>query len=227
MAIRRRRKDDHHPENLDRWLISYADFMTLMFTFFVALYALSSMDLTKMEQFTLSLRQVFKVIDDPIKLHYTKTEKSMTEDLKAVLANDENVAVNNEPRGIVITFSDTALFTSGAADVRPEADSVLGRIAEKLKTMPGRVYIEGHTDNVPISGGRFGSNWELSAARASGVLHAFVAKGLDPYRFTISGYGEYRPVASNESPEGRAKNRRVELVLMPPDKTPNQERMVY
>lgn len=221
MAIRRRRKDDHHPENLDRWLISYADFMTLMFTFFVALYALSSMDIVKLEKFSLSLRQVFKVIDDPIMLHHTRSEKSVAEELKAVLKNEENIAVNNEPRGIVITFSDSALFTSGSADVKSQADDVLGRIAEKLKTMPGRVFIEGHTDNVPISGGRFSSNWELSAARASSVLHAFVGKGLDPYRFTISGYGEYRPVATNETTEGRGKNRRVELVLMPPDKAPN------
>ncbi|NLI30123.1 MAG: OmpA family protein [Nitrospiraceae bacterium] len=217
MRIRRRRKDSDHPENLDRWLISYADFMTLMFTFFVALYALSSMDHTKLEKFSLSLRQVFKVIDDPIKLHYTKTEKSIAEELKAVLKNEDNIAVNNEQRGIVITFSDTALFTSGSADVRPEADGVLSRIADKLKTTPGRVFIEGHTDNVPISSGRFHSNWELSAARASSVLHALVGKGLDPHRFTISGYGEYRPLSSNETPEGRAQNRRVELVVMPPD----------
>lgn len=222
MGIRRRRKDEHHPENLDRWLISYADFITLMFTFFVALYALSSMDIAKVEQFTLSLRQVFKVIDDPIKLHPSVSSKTVTDDFRAILKNDENISVNNEPRGIVITFADTALFTSGAADIRPEANDVLGRVAEKLKTMPGRVFIEGHTDNVPISGGRFGSNWELSAARAASVLHTFVGKGLDPYRFTISGYGEYRPVTSNDTPEGRGKNRRVELVLMPPDQTPNQ-----
>lgn len=222
MGIRRRRKDEHHPENLDRWLISYADFITLMFTFFVALYALSSMDIAKVEQFTLSLRQVFKVIDDPIKLHPSVSSKTVTDDFRAILKNDENISVNNEPRGIVITFADTALFTSGAADIRSEANDVLGRVAEKLKTMPGRVFIEGHTDNVPISGGRFGSNWELSAARAASVLHTFVGKGLDPYRFTISGYGEYRPVTSNDTPEGRGKNRRVELVLMPPDQTPNQ-----
>lgn len=218
MRMRKRKTDDHNPEHLDRWLISYADFITLMFTFFVALYALSSMDVVKVEKFTLSLRQVFKVIDDPIKLHYTKTERSVTEELKAVLKNEDNIAVNNEPRGIVITFSDNALFSSGSADIRPEAMDILGSIADKLKQMPGRLYIEGHTDNVPIgTGGRFRSNWELSSARASSVLHTFVDKGLDSYRFTISGYGEYRPLAPNDTPEGRGKNRRVELVLMPPD----------
>ncbi len=219
MRMRRKRgNDDDNPEHLDRWLISYADFITLMFTFFVALYALSSMDVVKMEQFSFSLRQVFKVIDDPIKLHKPKTDRSVTEDLKAVLKNEESIAVNNEPRGVVITFADNALFASGSADIRPEAMDVLGRIADKLREMPGRLYVEGHTDNVPISpGGRFRSNWELSAARASSVLHAFADKGLDPYRFTISGYGEYRPLAKNDTPEDRAKNRRVELVLMPPD----------
>lgn len=215
---RRRRHDDHNPEHLDRWLISYADFITLMFTFFVALYALSSMDVVKMEKFTLSLRQVFKVIEDPIPLHQPKVDRKASEDLKNLLKNEENVAVNNEPRGVVITFSDNALFASGSADIRPEAMDVLGRIADKLKGMTGRLFIEGHTDNIPLGpGGRFRSNWELSAARASSVLHAFAEKGLDPYRFTISGYGEFRPVASNDTPEGRGKNRRVELVLMPPD----------
>ncbi|HMK42521.1 MAG TPA: OmpA family protein [Dissulfurispiraceae bacterium] len=218
MRVRRHRRDDEDPEHLDRWLISYADFITLMFTFFVALYALSSMDLAKMERFSLSLRQVFKVMDDPIPLHRPKAERSLVaSEIRSALKNEENVSVNSEPRGIVITFADNALFPSGSATIRPEATGMLDRIAEKLKAMPGRLFIEGHTDNVPISSGKFTSNWELSAARAAAVLHALTQKGLDPNRFTISGYGEFRPVAMNDTPEGKAKNRRVELVLMPPD----------
>jgi len=219
MKMRKRRSQGHHPENLDRWLISYADFITLMFTFFVALYALSSMDHQKLEKFSLSLRQVFQIIEDPIKLHQSQAEQSVMESLKLLLKNESNISVNSEPRGIVITFSDSALFSSGSAEIKSEADIVLSRIADKLKTTPGRIFIEGHTDNMPISTGKFRSNWELSAARASSVLHALVAKGLDPYRFTISGYGEYRPRASNSTAEGRAQNRRVELVIMPPDST--------
>ncbi|MCL4490641.1 MAG: OmpA family protein [Nitrospirae bacterium] len=209
--MRRRQKEEEH-DNTDRWLISYADFITLMFTFFAALYALSSMDTAKMEKFSGSLRQSFKIIEQPIPL-YEEKNKAIVEDVQKVIKGAEGVSVRSEPRGVVVTFSDAALFASGSAEIKPEAFGVLEKMSKFVNTMPKRITIEGHTDNVPVSGGKYSSNWELSTGRAASILHFFIAKGLDPNRFSIAGYAEYRPVAVNDTEEGRKKNRRVELVI--------------
>ncbi|MGB9711413.1 MAG: OmpA/MotB family protein [Thermodesulfovibrio sp.] len=209
----RKRNNNNEEENIHRWLISYSDFLTLLFTFFVALYALSSVDITKAEKMTSSLRKVFKVIDEPISFEEDRN-KAIIEDLKKLLNDISGINIKSDARGVVITLPDTLLFSSGSAELKPEATEALTRIAEKLKEIPGKVAIEGHTDNVPISSSVYRSNWELSAARASSVLHFLLQKGLNPDRFMIAGYGEYRPVASNDTEEGRAKNRRVELIIL-------------
>lgn len=210
--MRRRHKKEEEHDNADRWLISYADFITLMFTFFVALYALSTLDKTKAEKFSGSLKQAFKIIEEPIPVN-DRAEKALVRDIKKDIQGVEGITVKKEPRGVVITFSDAALFTSGSADIKHEAFNVLGKLVKVIYTVPGRIGIEGHTDNVPISSGKYASNWELSTARAASVLHFFITKGVDPNKFSIAGYGEYRPVASNDSEGGKAKNRRVEMVI--------------
>src|SRR5271157_184088 len=168
--MRTRRHSEEENENSDRWLISYADFITLLFTFFVALYALSSVDIKKMEQFSGSLNQTFKVIDKPIALMDTK-KSMLIDDIKKVTADLKGVTVKNEPRGVVITFSDAVLFASGSADVKTEVHAVLAELSKLLFTTPGRIIIEGHTDNVPMASSKYASNWELSAARAASMLH--------------------------------------------------------
>lgn len=210
--MRRRHKKEEEHENVERWLISYADFITLMFTFFAALYALSSMDKAKIEKFSGSLREVFKVIEEPIPLYEEKT-KALMEDLRNSIKDVAGVSVKTDPRGVVVMFSDAVLFASGSAEIKQEALGVLEKLSKSLNTAPGRIIIEGHTDNVPISAGKYTSNWELSTARAASVLHFLITKGVDPNRFSIAGYAEYRPLASNETEDGRAKNRRVELVI--------------
>lgn len=211
--MRQRKRNNNEEENIHRWLISYSDFLTLLFTFFVALYALSTVDITKAEKMTTSLRKVFKVIDEPISFEEDRN-KAIIEDLRKLLNDISGINIKSDARGVVITFPDALLFSSGSAELKPEAYDALTRIAEKLKEIPGKVAIEGHTDNVPISSSIYKSNWELSAARASSVLHFLLQKGLNPDRFMIAGYGEYRPVASNDTEEGRAKNRRVELIIL-------------
>jgi chemotaxis protein MotB len=210
--LKKRRKLHYERPSHERWLISYADFITLMFTFFAALYALSSVDKAKVESFSGSLRQAFKVMEEPIPLLEEKT-KALLQDISKNIQGVEGVSVKTDPRGVVVTFSDAVLFASGSAEVKKEAFDVLERLSKTLNTVPGRIIIEGHTDNVPLSGGKYTSNWELSTARAASVLHFFITKGVDPNRFAIAGYGEYRPMASNETEDGRAKNRRVELVI--------------
>ncbi len=211
--MRQKKKNNNEEDNIHRWLISYSDFLTLLFTFFVALYALSTVDITKAEKMTTSLRKVFKVIDEPISFEEDRN-KAIIEDLRKLLNDISGIKIRSDARGVVITFPDALLFSSGSAELKPEAYDALTRIAEKLKEIPGKVAIEGHTDNVPISSSIYKSNWELSAARASSVLHFLLQKGLNPDRFIIAGYGEYRPVASNDTEDGRSKNRRVELIIL-------------
>ncbi|HTZ17893.1 MAG TPA: OmpA family protein [Dissulfurispiraceae bacterium] len=212
--MKKGRKIEEEKDQLDRWLISYADFLTLMFTFFAALYALSTVDKEKIGQFSVSLRQAFNVIERPIPGLGENIRPLMMEVNKSV-ANVEGINVKSDPRGVVITLSNDTAFKSGSADITGKMASALDSLSEVLKKHPGRIIIEGHTDNVPVSGGQFKSNWELSAARASSVLHLFMQQGVDPNRFIIAGYGEYRPLTSNNTAEGRAENRRVEIVVAP------------
>lgn len=212
--MRLKKKNNNEEENIHRWLISYSDFLTLLFTFFVALYALSNIDIMKAAQMTSSLRQVFKVIDEPISFEEDRN-KAIIEDLRKLLNDISGITIKSDARGVVITLPDSLLFDSGSAYLKPESKEALTRISDKLKEIPGKVAIEGHTDNVPLSSSSiYKSNWELSAARASSVLHFLLQRGLAPDRFLIAGYGEYRPVSDNETEEGRAKNRRVELIIL-------------
>ncbi|MEN2985653.1 MAG: OmpA family protein [Thermodesulfovibrionaceae bacterium] len=210
----KKRNNSEDQENLHRWLISYSDFLTLLFTFFVALYALSTLDILKAEKFTASLRKVFKVIDEPISFEEDRM-RVIIEDLRKLLEDISDINIKTDVRGVVITLPDKLLFDSGSAQLKPQAKELLLQIAEKLKEIPGKISIEGHTDNMPlVSNSIYKSNWELSAARASSVLHFLISQGLSPDRFLIAGYGEYRPIADNETGEGRAKNRRVEIVIL-------------
>ncbi|MBN2653644.1 MAG: OmpA family protein [Nitrospirae bacterium] len=210
MRSRRKREEEH--ENHERWLVSYADFITLMFTFFVALYALSSLDQGKAQKFTSSLKQAFKVIDDPIPLHDTRS-KEMVELLRGVISQTSGITVKEEPRGVVITFSDGVLFKSGSAEVKKDILPVLKELSEKFRDINGHFIVEGHTDNLPIASDKYPSNWELSAARAGSVVAHLVSIGIDPERFSVAGYAEYRALESNLTEEGRARNRRVEIVV--------------
>ncbi|MFP4472415.1 MAG: flagellar motor protein MotB [Candidatus Omnitrophota bacterium] len=147
-----------------------------------------------------------------------RAQQELQSRLKGEIA-DRNVKVEMMDRGLVITFLAEVLFNSGKAVLRDEALSTLDKVARVLKTTVEqmRVGVEGHTDNVPITHSKWESNWELSTARALSVLHYLVGEHtIDPHRLSATGYGEYHPVASNATPEGRQKNRRVEIVILPP-----------
>lgn len=207
----REREEEEH-ENTERWLISYSDFLTLLFTFFVALYALSVIDQNKAESFSESLRQVFRVIDDPIKIEREKSQ--LVKELETLLKDFQGTFVKEEYRGTVITLPDSLLFDSGSAELKPQSKEILTKLAEKLKGMPNKISVEGHTDNVPIRSDKIRSNWELSTLRALSVVHFLIETGISPDRLSATGYGEYRNIADNNTAEGRAKNRRVEIVLL-------------
>jgi chemotaxis protein MotB len=159
------------------------------------------------------------------KISKLKSELSNLEQAKAELEDrlkteikDNQVNVQMEDKGLVITFVAEVLFDSGKADLRKESLSILDKVAGVLKTTVKdlNVGIEGHTDNVPIKFSGWKSNWELSTARALSVLHYMVDQHtVDPARLSAIGYGEYRPIADNATKEGRQKNRRVEIVVIP------------
>jgi chemotaxis protein MotB len=203
-------------EDVHRWLLSYADFITLIFTFFVALYAMSTLEIRKAQEFALSLKQVFRVIDLPVDLYATSAQKTIIYDIKSVTQDIEGVNVRIDARGAVISLAASTLFASGSAEINPVSIPMLESIAKLIAGQPGQIIIEGHTDNVPVSRGPYKSNWELSGARASSVLHLLVAKGGDPKRYTFAGYADFKPVATNETAEGRAVNRRVEIIITKP-----------
>ncbi len=136
--------------------------------------------------------------------------------VKAIKAEgmEQKVRVLETGKGVVIRFRDDVLFESGSAELRPEAAPVIRRIADVLRSLEAyQLLVEGYADTQPISTARFPSNWELSAARALSVVRAFIATGVRPEDLAAIGYGEYHPVASNDTPAGRAENRRVEIVV--------------
>ncbi len=214
-------------ENVERWMVSYADFVTLLFCFFTAMYAISNVDTNKLEQFASSMKSAFNedeqgkefsVIADVQVIPSTDLETET--DVRAILdtiikESDGSIDVKRDKRGVVIAVADKMLYTSGSAELKDDAVDFLDQIVQAIIEFPNMVRIEGHTDNIPIHTKAFSSNWELSASRAINVAKYFVTKhGIDPGRITATGYAEFKPVTTNESPEGRAKNRRVDIVLL-------------
>ena len=137
-------------------------------------------------------------------------EKQLAE---AVQAHDADVSV--DPRGLVVSMPDDAAFPVGSTDVSPAALGMIDKIAETVRTVPNSIRIEGHTDDVPIRTSRYESNWELSTARASAVVEYLVrTTGLAPERLSAAGYGEFHPRVPNDTPENRAANRRIDIVIL-------------
>lgn len=188
-----------------------------------------SSDVEKISELESKLSETEKEVQiKQSELEELKKIKALLENrLKQEIAN-KDVSLNLTNRGIVITLISDILFDSGKADIKPEAYPVLDKVAYILtnKIADRNIGIEGHTDNQPIKYSGWKSNWELSLARAVNVLHYLEEKGVPPNRLTAIGYGEYKPIASNDTPEGRKKNRRVEIVILPelqkvqPDTTP-------
>jgi len=222
--MRRKRKIEE-PENADRWVVSYADFITLLFALFTTLYAISHVDLGKLERFTGSMRSAFKVSGieavssnvivgiKPVNYVDVGLEKDLQEAFNkfGIL---EGIVISRDQRGVILSFSDALLFESGSADLRKEARPFLATAAALIKRSQRLVSIEGHTDNLPLRSTRYASNLELSTARASRTYSFLLDEEVvNPERLSASGYGEYRPAASNASLEGRTRNRRVDIVF--------------
>ena len=221
-----RKKHEEH-ENHERWLVSYADFITLLFAFFVTMYSTSSVNEGKYRAMSDSTQAAFnpssqtaKKIEVGPKLSSGNRPKGKVEYIAAIKSvmkdfeQSKKLVVFQSSKGIVIRITDTALFDSGNAEIKSEATEAIDNLAGVLSTIRKDIQIEGHTDNIPISSPIYPSNWELSSSRATSIVRRFVDMGLEPSRLTAIGYGEYRPIAENDTIEGRSKNRRVEIVVL-------------
>lgn len=245
---RRRRRGAQ--ENHDRWLITYADLITLLMIFFVILYAMSQVDVQKYEtlarQLSLQFRDADSLLEkgsslldgnvNPEKFETppppapktetedaaAKKERKLQDLLKIIQQYVKDNRLNNEvfvedtPKGIAIRLSDRFLFDLGRANLKAPALPVLDRLSSLFAKLETTVSVQGHTDNLALqAGASFRDNWELSAARALSVLRYFVdEKKLEEHKFEVAGYADTRPIASNDSEDGRQKNRRVEILVL-------------
>lgn len=286
----RRKKRQEEEENHERWLVSYADFITLLFAFFVVMYAISSLNEGKYRVLSATLTDVFKdrsttnrgtpagtevggalvelpemamdpgvipgqdpgkqidreraqVPDEAGKSSNEAEVKPKTEDAepqevadKALtqdtganqlaalaealrqslgdLVTDGLAQVNFDQRWVEVNLDSKILFDSAQANLHQDALRALAAMSRVLRVVPNEINVEGHTDNIPISTRDYPSNWELSSARAASVVHYMARQGLDPARLAAIGMGENRPLTTNNTPEGRATNRRVRLLIM-------------
>lgn len=239
-----RRKPEEEHDNHERWLVSYADFITLLFAFFVVMYALSSVNEGKYRILSDSMATAFRnvqintssplpvVIPPPISLPQKasavpKAQEAMKQkqrdkmrnvakdilEVMAPLIEQGKVRVIETSRGVTIEINDSVLFSPGQALLQPPLVKAMQGIADVLVPTEFPITIEGHTDNVPIKTAQFPSNWELSAVRATTVLRLFADAGVDAGRLTAIGYADTRPVEPNVLADGRARNRRVTILI--------------
>lgn len=245
-----RRKRKSH-ENQERWLVSYADFITLLFAFFVVMFAASQADKGKAQQVSDSVKKALEgdkmsamiaailggtvgdtgkgnaMLRGPGGAYKAPEErkeqplaelvpslKVLSEELKKDIESGQ-IQISVQPRGLVVSFNQAALFPSGEDVISPAAYEGLEKVAAAINKIPNPVRLEGHTDSVPIRTPRFRSNWELSAARSIALLELLSTRfGVSRQRMSIAGYADSAPVAPNETEEGRARNRRADIVIL-------------
>jgi chemotaxis protein MotB len=255
-----RRKRTHHV-NHERWLVSYADFITLLFAFFVVLYASSQVDQRKVGKLAMAIQVAFQELgvfpasttrvpvnlEEPMPFNTVQAIESakrsaelghvaaspldsasssgqeaslsaLQEELQQALRNEismRTVALHRESEGLVISLREFGFFDSGSAALKSSAMPALDRIASILAIRTFRLRIEGHTDNVPIHTAQMPSNWELSTARSTELVRLLITRyGYGPERLSAAGYAQYHPIASNATAQGRAQNRRVDVVIL-------------
>lgn len=232
----RRRRTDEKPEGLDRWLLTYADMITLLMAFFIMVYSMSVLNTSKFREAAISIRSGFGGSDSAESASTITFKPSRVGEetagvawktLKPVVdfidsnSHGRDVTIGEDERGIVITMSsDALLFDPGSAQIKSKAQPFLDKIAQMLKSTKNEVRVEGHTCDLPPRSTLYGSNWELSTARATGILRYLVeTHALPDSRFSAAGYASMRPVAGKNPAANRAKNRRVEIIIVRPEIT--------
>ncbi len=239
---RKRYQDERESDNHDRWLVSYADFITLLFAFFVVMYALSSVNEGKYRVLSNSLVTAFGRVQTapikgeppaslslprglpPLKPHNSEALRREKEQLTGVardllkvmapLVEQGKVRVTQSGRGVNVEINASVLFAQGDARLSEASSQALRAVAAVLKDDDHAIQVEGHTDSVPIKNALFPSNWELSAVRASSVVRLFIDTGIAENRLVAVGHGPTRPVGPNDTVDGRMRNRRVAVMIL-------------
>ena len=235
--MKRRRGTDRRRPSHERWLVSYADFITLLFAFFVVMYSAAQLDKRRAGKLATAIQTAFQQygslppkpaetgglapVGDPGTLPVGNTDENEFRLLRARVQQtmapeiaSGDVAVRETGDGLIVSLREVGFFETGSADIRASSLPAFERLADLLRESTSDIRIEGHTDNVPIHNAHFSSNWDLSTARATTTIRLLIVKyGFDPKRLSAAGYGEYRPLATNLTPEGRAMNRRVDVVI--------------
>ena len=208
----------------DRYLITYADLITLLLGLFILLYTASNLDVQKYEKMVNAIGNVFggptqtiKVIPDS-EVPITPPLGNLRSEINSLIEKNNyssSIKLEENARGVTIHILEDIVFPSGSAELKKSSKIVLQQLAAIIRKLPNDIRIEGHTDNVPISTSQFPSNWHLSVARAlSTAYYLMKDEGLDPEKLSIVGYSEYKPIEANESDIGRATNRRVDIIII-------------
>ena len=247
---KRRKRGIVENDNVDRWLVSYADFITLLFAFFVVMYAISSVNDGKYRVLSDTLVEAFKTppkavtpiqigkpvetqmpaaqnnvgVPKPIRVEPPKAEEPPQHHMIQIanrikrnlqpLIDKQFIKVTSNKLWVEVEINTSILYSSGSAELEVEAYEPLKKLAGMLARLPNYIDVEGYTDNLPINNAVYPSNWELSAARAASVVQMFIKNGVDPDHLSVIGYGQYRPIAKNDTVEGRRQNRRVRVVIL-------------
>lgn len=239
MARKKKKQQDEFTG--DEWLATYSDTITLLLTFFILLYSMSSLDNEKLKTLSEAFKSVMNGESGTTIMEYdlyngevpliggeadieeiideAKIDQNQmyNEVKKFVDENNLNEVVDiiDSERGVVIQLRDSILFETSSSSLRQDSKEILGKINSLIESLPNYILVEGHTDNRPIKTSEFPSNWELSADRAVNVVRYFVeSMGQSPAKFSAAGYGEFQPVAPNDSESNMAKNRRVNILIM-------------
>jgi len=207
-------------ETKDRWLISYADLMTLLLALFIVMYAAND------KKRAAEIAESFdgQTISGKGILPGAKTLETSEKNAPLNLLKNpiliEKTTIRKTKRGVVVSLSEAGFFASGNAVIDKKAGDIIALVAKSIRNDDSLIRIEGHTDSAPISTAQYSSNWELSTARASSVLRKLIELGIKPKRLSAAGYGGFQPIAKNETPAGRAQNRRVDIVILKPQNSP-------
>lgn len=226
--MRRRQKEES--SNTGSWLTTYSDMVTLLLSFFVLLFAFSSVDegkfssiINAFQNYLGVLTEGQSVLDSPGPLPYDYSDMGqrqlfeLWEQMSEYIEEQgiEGVELQLEERGLIVRFAEQVFFDLGQAVLKPEALQILSNIAGQLKELPNPLRVEGHTDDWPIRTSTFPSNWELSMYRATNVVRYLIEEeGFDPQKLSVAGYSEYRPIRPNDTAQNRALNRRVDIVIL-------------
>lgn len=242
-----KKKHEEEHENHERWLVSYADFITLLFAFFTILYATSQKDISKAQEFQRSIQKAFrsfvdfggvqgKFVDNqtasqiipppidvvPLEGGPQETQDYVQREIEKALGEDDEKNyisdIRSDAQGVHVSLASSTFFDPGESLIKEQALPALEKICKVVAKLNRRMIIEGHTDNVPIHNERFPSNWELSATRASTIVRYMIARHkVDASHLTAVGFADQRPLNPNDTPEHRAKNRRIDILIVTDD----------